>query len=215
MVYAELTEPERKRFKIILEDHLTYVDIKNNLESSNKMVLTPFVGEFDVSQIEKFEQMNNISILLLGHENKRFYPINTVSVIREKHVDLLVLKKRKEINLEYLHKEQVSTTYEYHVVCIKDIRGVLGLPRRSQNLCRICLKTFVVSLERHSATCTFNGIQRTKYPKAKYFKFRKPYLKMPLAYTIYFQIMTYYNRHEDFELSDDSLNYQRIEGNLK
>jgi hypothetical protein len=99
MVYAELTEVERKRFKRILEDPLTYVNIKDELESNNKMVLTPFVGVFDVSQIEQFERINNISILLLGHEDKRFYPINTVSIKREKHVDLLVLKKRKEIDM--------------------------------------------------------------------------------------------------------------------
>jgi hypothetical protein len=61
-----------------MEDPSTHESIWRDVENDNKMFCSEYFWSFDVSRIVEFEQKNNISFLLVGHDARQFFPIKTV-----------------------------------------------------------------------------------------------------------------------------------------
>jgi hypothetical protein len=147
----------------------------------------------------------------LEKDNKMF---ETVTHPKSRHADLLVLKRDNHKDCIRTQEVFSKVTSDHHIVSIHNIAGVLRLARHTRNLCRSCLKSCGISLEKHLLKCAAYGSKTIKFPTEKYFRFRKPYLKMPVEYTIYFKIMTYFKPNSSKCIDETDLHHSNAEGNF-
>jgi hypothetical protein len=100
-----------------------------------------------------------------------------------------------QIHVETVHRCK-KFSYNYHYVCINNLPRLLGLNKNCKTICRLCLKPIYVSLEVHRERCGVEGNKKIKFPKSKYFEFRKEQNRIPIAYQTYFKIATYFKKYK-------------------
>ncbi|CAB3976688.1 Gastrula zinc finger [Paramuricea clavata] len=131
-----------------------------------------------ISDIDKIERKNSISISVFGYKGKKqFYPIRNSKTKYDEHMELLLLGDNNGGN---------------HYVLIKDVNRMLFSVSGNSNkkhFCLYCLHSCVSeeSLKKHSETCiSVNGTQATKLPnegsKIKFGHYRN---SMPAPFVIY------------------------------
>ncbi|CAB3994705.1 Gastrula zinc finger [Paramuricea clavata] len=131
-----------------------------------------------ISDIDKIERKNSISISVFGYKGKKqFYPIRNSKTKYDEHMELLLLGDNDGGN---------------HYVLIKDVNRMLFSVSGNSNkkhFCLYCLHSCVSeeSLKKHSETCiSVNGTQATKLPnegsKIKFGHYRN---SMPAPFVIY------------------------------
>ncbi|CAB4022658.1 Gastrula zinc finger, partial [Paramuricea clavata] len=131
-----------------------------------------------ISDIDKIERKNSISISVFGYKGKKqFYPIRNSKIKYDEHMELLLLGDNEGGN---------------HYVLIKDVNRMLFSVSGNSNkkhFCLYCLHSCVSeeSLKKHSETCiSVNGTQATKLPnegsKIKFGHYRN---SMPAPFVIY------------------------------
>ncbi|CAB4010884.1 Gastrula zinc finger [Paramuricea clavata] len=130
-----------------------------------------------ISDIDKIERKNSISISVFGYKGKKqFYPIRNSKTKYDEHMELLLL----------------GNNGGNHYVLIKDVNRMLFSVSGNSNkkhFCLYCLHSCVSeeSLKKHSETCiSVNGTQATKLPnegsKIKFGHYRN---SMPAPFVIY------------------------------
>ncbi|CAB4009240.1 Gastrula zinc finger [Paramuricea clavata] len=131
-----------------------------------------------ISDIDKIERRNSISISIFGYKGKKqFYPIRNSKTKYDEHMELLLLGDNNGGN---------------HYVLIKDVNRMLFSVSGNSNkkhFCLYCLHscTSEETLKKHSETCvSVNGTQATKLPntgsKIKFGHYRN---SMPAPFVIY------------------------------
>ncbi|CAB4016303.1 Gastrula zinc finger [Paramuricea clavata] len=131
-----------------------------------------------ISDIDKIERKNSISISVFGYKGKKqFYPIRNSKTKYDEHMELLLLGDNEGGN---------------HYVLIKDVNRMLFSVSGNSNkkhFCLYCLHSCVSeeSLKKHSETCiNVNETQATKLPdegtKIKFGHYRN---SMPAPFVIY------------------------------
>ncbi|CAB4009275.1 Gastrula zinc finger [Paramuricea clavata] len=131
-----------------------------------------------ISDIDKIERKNSISISVFGYNgNKQFYPIRNSKAKYEDHMELLLLGDGKGNN---------------HYVLIKDVNRMLFSVSKythKKHFCLHCLHSCVSEevLEKHKETCLeVNGTQAVKLPKeGTKIKFKNHRNSMPVPFVIY------------------------------
>ncbi|CAB4000209.1 Gastrula zinc finger [Paramuricea clavata] len=131
-----------------------------------------------ISDIDKIERKNSISISVFGYNGKKqFYPIRNSKTKYEDHMELLLLGDGEGNN---------------HYVLIKDVNRMLFRVSKythKKHLCLHCLHSCVSEevLEKHKETCLeVNGTQAVKLPKeGTKIKFKNHRNSMPVPFVIY------------------------------
>ncbi|CAB3978376.1 Gastrula zinc finger [Paramuricea clavata] len=131
-----------------------------------------------ISDIDKIERKNSISISVFGYKGKKqFYPIRNSKTKYDEHMELLLLGDNEGGN---------------HYVLIKDVNRMLFSVSGNSNkkhFCLYCLHSCVSeeSLKKHTETCmSVNGTQATKLPEAgSKIKFGHYRNSMPAPFVIY------------------------------
>ncbi|CAB4001817.1 Gastrula zinc finger [Paramuricea clavata] len=131
-----------------------------------------------ISDIDKIERRNSISISVFGYKGKKqFYPIRNSKTKYDEHMELLLLGDNEGGN---------------HYVLIKDVNRMLFSVSGNSNkkhFCLYCLHSCVSeeSLKKHSETCiSVNGTQATKLPaEGSKVKFGHHRNSMPAPFVIY------------------------------
>ncbi|CAB4030512.1 Gastrula zinc finger [Paramuricea clavata] len=131
-----------------------------------------------ISDIDKIERRNSISISVFGYKGKKqFYPIRNSKTKYEEHMELLLLGDNEGGN---------------HYVLIKDVNRMLfsvSCNSNKKHFCLYCLHscTSEETLKKHSETCvSVNGTQATKLPNAgSKIKFGHYRNSMPAPFVIY------------------------------
>ncbi|CAB3987960.1 Gastrula zinc finger [Paramuricea clavata] len=131
-----------------------------------------------ISDIDKIERKNSISISVFGYKGKKqFYPIRNSKTKYDEHMELLLLGDNEGGN---------------HYVLIKDVNRMLFSVSGNSNkkhFCLHCLHSCVSeeSLKKHSETCIeVNGTQATKLPsEGTKIKFKNHRNSMPAPFVIY------------------------------
>lgn len=127
-----------------------------------------------IDKIGKFEKQNNISINVIGFENKVLFPIYVTKERFDIHVDLLLY----------------SEGNARHYCLIKDLKKLLYSQNRKKArmyYCRCCFHGFIREdlLQDHQPHCSQNGPQRIELPdEDNAFLFFKDYhkqLKVPTS----------------------------------
>ena len=141
------------------------------------------------SNMTKFERQNEISVNVLGYENKELFPIYLTKLRKARHeVDLLYLTRNNEShwcftkNLNRLLHRTNGGSHAYH-------------------FCRYCLQGFTSSkvLRRHLEYCSIHGAQHTTLPvkgKDDILKFSDYAKQLPVPFVIY----------ADFESIEEKVN---------
>ncbi|CAB4015631.1 Gastrula zinc finger [Paramuricea clavata] len=131
-----------------------------------------------ISDIDKIERKNSISISVFGYKGKKqFYPIRNSKTKYDEHMELLLLGDGNGNN---------------HYVLIKDINRMLysvsGYEHK-KHFCLYCLHSCKSEelLKKHKETCLeVNGTQATKLPKeGTKIKFKNHRNSMPAPFVIY------------------------------
>ncbi|CAB3984674.1 Gastrula zinc finger, partial [Paramuricea clavata] len=131
-----------------------------------------------ISDIDKIERKNSMSISVFGYKGKKqFYPIRNSKTKYDEHMELLLLGDGNGNN---------------HYVLIKDINRMLysvsGYEHK-KHFCLHCLHSCKSEelLEKHRETCIeVNGTQATKLPKeGTKIKFKNHRNSMPAPFVIY------------------------------
>ncbi|CAB3978273.1 Gastrula zinc finger [Paramuricea clavata] len=131
-----------------------------------------------ISDIDKIERKNGMSISVFGYKGKKqFYPIRNSKTKYDEHMELLLLGDGNGNN---------------HYVLIKDINRMLysvsGYEHK-KHFCLHCLHSCKSEelLEKHKETCIeVNGTQATKLPKeGTKIKFKHHRNSMPAPFVIY------------------------------
>ncbi|CAB3991349.1 Gastrula zinc finger [Paramuricea clavata] len=131
-----------------------------------------------ISDIDRIERKNSISISVFGYKGKKqFYPIRNSKAKYEDHMELLLLGDGEGNN---------------HYVLIKDVNRMLfsvSKHAHKQHFCLHCLHSCVSEkvLEKHKETCLeVNGTQAVKLPKeGTKIKFKNHRNSMPVPFVIY------------------------------
>ncbi|CAB3982653.1 Gastrula zinc finger [Paramuricea clavata] len=131
-----------------------------------------------ISDIDKIERKNSISISVFGYKGKKqFYPIRNSKAKYDEHMELLLLGDGEGNN---------------HYVLIKDVNRMLfsvSKHTHKKHFCLHCLHSCVSKevLEKHKETCLeVNGTQVVKLPKeGPKIKFENHRNSMPVPFVIY------------------------------
>ena len=150
-----------------------------------------------ISDIDKIERKNSISISVFGYKGKKqFYPIRISKGEYEDHMELLLLG---------------DGDGNRHYVLIKDVNRMLCSVSKhghKQHFCLHCLHSCVSKevLEKHKETCLqVNGTQATKLPKeGTKIKFKNHRNSMPVPFVIYADFESILVPEERKEKSEDS-----------
>lgn len=125
--------------------------------------------------IEKFEDLNNISVNVFGYEHEIF-PLRITSKRNMTHVNLLLLKN-DETN---------------HFCLIKNLNRLLSTLtkyRGEMHYCNYCLQRFSSKeiLESHVKCCEKHDPQKVRYPKEnnKWLEFKNYHYQLPVPFVIY------------------------------
>ncbi|GBM44867.1 hypothetical protein AVEN_157095-1 [Araneus ventricosus] len=128
-----------------------------------------------LSQIDRFEKLNNISINVFGFEREVF-PLKITSVGKEKHINLLL----------------ISDGNKQHYTLIKNLNYLLNdLTKHNGKkfYCNFCLHRFCTEkgLHNHQLDCRNHKIQKIRMPseKKKWLQFDKHRFQLPVPYVIY------------------------------
>ncbi|GBN71052.1 hypothetical protein AVEN_232186-1, partial [Araneus ventricosus] len=128
-----------------------------------------------LSQIDRFEKLNNISINVFGFEREVFL-LKITSVGKEKHINLLL----------------ISDGDKQHYTLIKNLNYLLNdLTKHNGKkfYCNICLHRFCTEegLHNHQLDCRNHKIQKIRMPseKEKWLQFDKHRFQLPVPYVIY------------------------------
>lgn len=107
-------------------------------------------------QISKFENQNDISINVFGHEDKEIFPLRIIKSKRKSHVDLLYLKNNRDT---------------FHYCLIKNLNRFLyrtegGKGGHAHYYCPYCLHRFIEkrNLNKHIDFCMSLGEQKIEMP---------------------------------------------------
>jgi len=119
----------------------------------NELNLDNITFPFKVSQTEKFERMNQLSINVFGYENEHFFPIHISSFNFDRVIDLLL----------------ISNGETQHYCLIPNINRLFSSLTKHNGAafyCRYCLHRFVEerTLNAHKPTCSEFGPQSTRMP---------------------------------------------------
>jgi hypothetical protein len=125
-------------------------------------------------QLEKFEQINNVSVNIYGHEDSKVFPVHISACLRPRHVDLLLISK--------------GTTN--HFIAIKSLEGLLFEQSKSNHrpVCRICLHQFhtKTAVMEHQKECGKHRPQRVTFPKpGTKLQFNSEYKKQRVGSIVY------------------------------
>ncbi|CAB4028816.1 Hypothetical predicted protein [Paramuricea clavata] len=131
-----------------------------------------------ISDIDRIERKNSISISVFGYKGKKqFYPIRNSKAKYEDHMELLLLGDGEDNN---------------HYVLIKDVNRMLfsvSKHTHKKHFCLHCLHSCVSKevLEKHKETCLeVNGTQAVKLPKeGTKIKFKNHRNSIPVPFVIY------------------------------
>ncbi|CAB3983697.1 Gastrula zinc finger [Paramuricea clavata] len=131
-----------------------------------------------ISDIDKIERKNSISISVFGYKGKKqFYSIRISKTKYEEHMELLLLG---------------DDNGNRHYVLIKDVNRMLcnvSKHGHKQHFCLHCLHSCVSeeTVEKHRETCLqVSGTQATKLPKeGTKIKFKNHRNSMPVPFVIY------------------------------
>ena len=134
-----------------------------------------------LSQIPKFERMNQISVNVFAFEDKTLFPLLITKETYDRHVNLLLLRKLTTDNAEVTH-----------YVLIKDLGRLLHDQTNHKMKiypCDYCLHRFSRKelLENHRPYCQIHGAQRVEMPaeKDKWLKFNNHHKQMKCPFVIY------------------------------
>ena len=162
-VYSEKVKSNRER----ISHYKKYVDTLN------------YDGiKFPVSikQIPKIEEQNNISINVIGYENKQRFPLFVSKKVFETTLDLLLIMEDEK----------------QHYVWIKDFNRFMYNQSKHQHrkhFCRYCLQCFSSEeiLHKHTPNCIIiNGKQAIEMPKkGSSVKFNNFHKQLPVPFVIY------------------------------
>ena len=150
-----------------------------------------------ISDTDKIERKNSISISVFGYKGKKqFYLIRISKGEYEDHMELLLLG---------------DGDGNRHYVLIKDVNRMLCSVSKhghKQHFCLHCLHSCVSNevLEKHKETCLqVNGTQATKLPKeGTKIKFKNHRNSMPVPFVIYADFESILVPEERKEKLDDS-----------
>lgn len=128
-----------------------------------------------LSQVEKFERQNNISINVLGYEEEIF-PLQISKIRSDKHINLLL----------------ISNDEDRHYCLIKNKSALLSSLSKHDGrsfICDYCLHRFssLRTLDSHVDNCREHGPQKINMPSIedKWLEFNKFQMQLPVPFTIY------------------------------
>lgn len=142
----------------------------------------PFLNELNIdgidfptplSQIDKFERLNQISINVFGWE-KEIFPLHITRHNFDKHVNLLLIWDGEQS----------------HFCLIKNLSRLLGNLTKHEHqsfYCPYCLHRFVnkSKLDSHIVDCKEHKEQKIKMPKENWLQFDKHHFQLPVPFVIY------------------------------
>lgn len=141
-----LTQLQKKRLKRLLENPKSYDEIIKRLLVTKEINIEPFLNKVvSLDEIEKFEQLNGISVSVFAHEGKNLIPIRFTSMQgarSNRHVNLLLLNCKDDPK-------------NYHYACIPNIGRFLGKANNpKRNYCNHCMQPMGLHNKKHEAQCS-------------------------------------------------------------
>ena len=162
-VYSDKVKSNRER----ISHYKKYVDTLNYDEIE---------FSFSIKQISKIEDQNNISINVIGYENKNRFPLYVSKKVTETTLDLLLIWKEEK----------------QHYVWIKDFNRFMFRQNRHRHrlhFCRYCLQYFGSEeiLNNYKSNCiVVNGKQAIRMPKiGDLVQFKNFHKQLPAPFVIY------------------------------
>ena len=151
-----------------------------------------------IADIPKIERQNDISVNVLGFEDKKFFPLYISPVRGTKH----------EIDLLYLQ----TTLNDSHYCYIKNLNRLLSRTTPKHNtyhLCRYCLQPFSSNraLHKHMEYCSRHEAQQTVLPEAgkdDTLQFRDFHTQFRVPYVIYCDLEAFSRPLNPSQLNDSS-----------
>jgi hypothetical protein len=192
--YRNLSKLQKRKLKRKYEKEQTYNLLINRNEDDGQINFAGYEGETSLESITGFEIQNPfISISVFGHEGKLLIPLRVPQIIKENHVDLLLLKKARRIttNVKTIEK---NITVDYHYVLIPDINTICDRKGQKRHyLCHYCLQSFPLGLKKHQEICGASDKSRVSFPKDEYYKFTKLFMYEDVPFKIFFTFQTVLN----------------------
>ncbi|GBN67380.1 hypothetical protein AVEN_149573-1 [Araneus ventricosus] len=146
-----------------------YMTFVNEMKLDNISFPTP------LSQIRRFEKMNNVSINVFGFDGEVF-PLKITAAGKERHINLLL----------------ISDGQKRHYTLIKNMNRLLWDLTKFNGekfYCDFCLHRFSTEerLASHRLDCRNHNIQKIRMPteEEKWLKFTNYRFQLPVPYTIY------------------------------
>lgn len=192
--YQELEKNDKKRLKRLYENPKSYNALIKECQATKVIDFSGCYEGVNESQLDEFEAKNpTISISAFVPSSNKLSVIRAAPVIREQHVDLLLLKKAVLINgLLPDNKEDIEI--KFHWATITNISGLLGKQgHRRSTLCDYCFGMFTTSFEKHQKVCMMRGLDRElTFPKQEYFEFKdfKSYEEIPFKIVFQFNFLS-------------------------
>lgn len=172
--------------------------VSNYIQYADKLNMKGIQYPVKLSQIEKFENQNQVSVNVFGYEDREIFPMRITKKKKISHVDLLFLK----------NKDQV------HYCLIKNLNRFLyqtsGKTRcHSKHYCPYCLHGFVKrhTLNKHVDFCMALGEQKIEMPvpgENDVLQFTEIAKQLKVPFTIYADFETYVKPIQTCDLDPNS-----------
>ena len=152
-------------------------------ESSKQLKFIDIDFPVKVTDIQKFEKQNGISVNLYGYDDKDdVYPLQITKGVNEKHVNLLL----------------ISNETTQHYLLISDFDAFTGKNGNHKGYsCRYCLHRFKgsergkVLRDEHELNCSTNEAVKIKLPKNEFISFKNYANQLKLPFVIYADFESY------------------------
>ncbi|XP_069103879.1 uncharacterized protein [Argopecten irradians] len=135
--------------------------------------MTGMTYPIPISQVSKFEKLNQISVNVFGCEGRDIFPMHVTQMRETRH----------HVNLLFLREDEKS-----HYCLIRDLNSFLSRTKKVRNktyFCQYCLQGFVREdlLDKHVENCARHDPQCIEFPENDMLKFEdfRKQLKAPFV----------------------------------
>lgn len=172
--------------------------VSNYRQYTDKLDMKGIQYPVKLSQIEKFEKQNQVSVNVFGYEDREIFPMRITKTKKVSHVNLLYLKNKDQFHyclIKNLNRFLYQTSGEIH--------------RHSRHYCPYCLHGFVKrhTLNKHIDFCMALGEQKIELPSPgenDVLEFTEIAKQLKVPFAIYADFETYVKPIQTCDLDPNS-----------
>lgn len=166
-----------------------YTGIIEHVKQNNLLTLDPFMGPMNLSEIDYFENLNRIAIILFGF-NKNTQKIHPIRLAREKYPEFvcLLLIKRSDLNKQ---QRQIYKSKFHFALILDPAKFFCNSCKYKRFLCAYCGNLFSKRVfENHMEECSIAEKLQIVFPKADSYKFTEHFKLMSCPFKLVCQVLT-------------------------